>query len=194
MILTLPDPALVLLVGPSGAGKSTFAQAHFRPTEIVSTDALRAMLADDPADQSASSVAFQLLAIVTNGRLRRGLTTVIDATNLRAATRHGLQLSAARYGVPCVAIAFDLPAPVYEARNRQREGRVVSDDVVEDQVARMREALGELEAEGYAALHVLREPESLGQMSIERVPAPRLPISPRAESRRRGAKPGRRWR
>ena len=46
MNIAIPDPSLVLLVGPSGAGKSTFAKANFRSTEIVSSDAMRAMLTD----------------------------------------------------------------------------------------------------------------------------------------------------
>jgi ABC-type uncharacterized transport system ATPase subunit len=36
MHLTIPECALVVLIGPSGAGKSTFAQCHFRPTEVLS--------------------------------------------------------------------------------------------------------------------------------------------------------------
>ena len=87
MKLTIPDPALVLLVGPSGAGKSTFARAHFGPTEIVASDAMRQMLSNDPADQGASAEAFALLSILINGRLRRRLMTVVDATSLRAANR-----------------------------------------------------------------------------------------------------------
>ncbi len=61
MIIALPPDALVLLVGPSGAGKSTFAARHFASTEILSSDAMRAMVADDPMDQAATEAAFELL-------------------------------------------------------------------------------------------------------------------------------------
>ena len=44
MTLTLPDLSLVVLVGVSDWGKSTFARKHFRPTEILSSDACRAMV------------------------------------------------------------------------------------------------------------------------------------------------------
>ena len=47
MPLTIPDFALVLLVGASGSGKSTFAARHFRPTEVLSSDRCRGMVADD---------------------------------------------------------------------------------------------------------------------------------------------------
>lgn len=171
MKLVIPDPSLVLLVGPSGAGKSTFAGANFRPTEVVSSDALRAMVADDPADQDASAEAFRVLAIIVEGRLRRRLMTVVDATNLRAADRTRYRRLAARNGIPTVAIAFDLPAKLYLARNSRRPDRVVEDDVVANQAERMAHAVAELPAEGYSRLYVLREPEPPGPITVERVRA-----------------------
>lgn len=167
-MLTIPDPALVLLVGPSGAGKSTFAEAHFGPTEIVSSDALRHMLANDPADQGASAEAFRILALLIEGRLRRRLMTVVDATNLRAADRARYRQIATRHGVPAVAIAFDLPASVYHGHNRGRDSRVVEDEVVDRQIELMRQALAALPREGYAALYVLREPDSRSPIHVQR--------------------------
>jgi len=41
--VTLPDPALVVLVGASGSGKSTWAAERYRAAEVVSSDALRAV-------------------------------------------------------------------------------------------------------------------------------------------------------
>ena len=155
--MTIPDPALVLLVGPSGAGKSTFAARHFSATEVVSTDAVREMVSDDAGDQDASAEAFQILALIVNGRLKRRLTTVVDATNLHAATRKQYTRLAARYGVPAIVIAFDLPLSAYHDRNARREGRIVGELVVEDQAARMPRTLVELEGEGYAKLIVLRD-------------------------------------
>lgn len=168
MQLTIPDPSLVLLIGPSGAGKSTFAVAHFRTTEIVSSDALRAMLADDPSNQDASAEAFGVLSILANGRLKRRLTTVIDATNLRAANRRRFRQLAARYGIPTVAIAFDLPAELFAAHNEQRPDRVVDSDVVADQTERMREAMTDLQNEDYAALYLIRDAETLEVATVTR--------------------------
>jgi protein phosphatase len=168
--LRVPDPALVLLIGPSGAGKSTFARAHFRPTEIVSSDALRAMLADDEADQGASAEAFRILRLLVAGRVGRRLMTVVDATNLRAVDRRDFVRLAARHDMAAVAIAFDLSAEVYQSRNRGRDDRIVDADVIARQAARMADALAALPAEGYDLIHVLGQAELAGTSSIERVP------------------------
>lgn len=169
MRLFIPDPALVLLIGPSGAGKSTFATAQFRPTEIISSDALRGMLTDDPADQSASAEAFRILAILANGRLRRRLLTVIDATNLRAVDRKRYRQLAARYGIPTIAIAFDLPAELFAVHNRQRPDRVVDAEVLADQTERMRDTMADLPAENYHGLHVVQDPETARTLSVDRL-------------------------
>ena len=44
--LKLPELSLILLIGSTGAGKSTFARRLFKPTEIVSSDACRGLVAD----------------------------------------------------------------------------------------------------------------------------------------------------
>ena len=168
MRLHIPDPALVLLVGPSGAGKSTFATARFTPTEIISSDALRGMLADDPADQAASAEAFRIVGILANGRLKRRLLTVIDATNLRAANRRRFRQLAARYGIATVAIAFDLPAGLFALHNQRRPDRVVDTEVLADQTERMREAMTDIRAEDYAGLFVINDTTTLDEAVIER--------------------------
>ena len=157
MTPNFPTPSLVLLVGPSGAGKSTFARAHFRPNEVVSSDELRERVADDANDQDASADAFRLLALILNGRLKRRLTAVVDATNLRARNRKRLSSLAARYGVPVVAILFDLPESTFLDNNARRPDRRVDEEVIADQVALMREAVRDVRSEGYVQVHYVRE-------------------------------------
>src|SRR5262249_50705591 len=74
----LPDPALVVLVGASGSGKSAWAQARYRPQEIVSSDQLRGVVGSGEHDLDASVDAFAVLDQVVAARLKRGLNTVVD--------------------------------------------------------------------------------------------------------------------
>lgn len=159
----------MLLVGPSGSGKSTFAQACFQPTEILSSDAMRAALTDDASDQEASTEAFRILSILANGRLRRRLMTVIDATNLGATNRKRYAHVATRYGIPTVVIAFDFAPELYAAHNLRRPDRVVDESVVADQAERMRLAVALLPGEGYSAVHVLNNAADVSGLIVERV-------------------------
>src|ERR687896_737764 len=90
MRIIVPEFALVLLVGASGSGKSTFARRHYQPTEVVSSDTCRGMVADDENDQSATPAAFALLHHIAGVRLRGGRLTVVDATNVKAEDRASL--------------------------------------------------------------------------------------------------------
>ena len=55
MKISIPNLSLVVLMGPSGSGKSTFARKHFLPTEILSSDACRAMVSDNENDQAVTA-------------------------------------------------------------------------------------------------------------------------------------------
>jgi protein phosphatase len=118
--LEIPELSLVVLVGAAGSGKSTFAARQFRPSEVLESDAFRAMVADDPADQLASPDAFEVLHLVAAKRLARRRLTVVDATNLQAHARRPLRELAGRYHCALVAIVFDLPEEVCQQWNRRR--------------------------------------------------------------------------
>src|SRR5215471_581421 len=66
--LAIPELSLVVLIGASGSGKSTFARAHFLPTEVISSDFCRGLVADDENDQSASGAAFEVLQFIAGKR------------------------------------------------------------------------------------------------------------------------------
>ena len=68
--LTIPELSLVVLIGVSGSGKSTFARAHFRSTEVISSDFCRGLVCDDENDQSATPEAFELLHYIVGKRLK----------------------------------------------------------------------------------------------------------------------------
>ena len=123
MIVRLPADALLVLVGPSGAGKSTFAAHHFAADQILSSDAMRAVVSGNPNDQSATEAAFALLHAALEDRLAHGHLTVVDATNVEAWARARLLAAAVRHRRPGVAIVFDLPLSTCLRRNESRTDR-----------------------------------------------------------------------
>ena len=170
-VLVVPDPSLILLVGAAGAGKSTLAARLFAPDEILSSDALRAVVRGDEADQSATRVAFRILHRTLDRRLRASGLSVIDATNALPAHRSAPIRLARRLGVPVVAIVLDLPADVVHAQNAAR-GRVVDPIVVDRHLEAVRSTVdgGWLEREGIEQIVVLRTPGDAASLSIERRP------------------------
>lgn len=153
----LPDDAVVLLVGPSGAGKSTWAARTLPPASVLSSDGLRELVAGDASDQSASGDAFRLLHAIVRARARRGLFTVVDATNLGAGARRTLLRLAAHAERPAVAVVFDVSLERCLRLNAARPKRRVPDAVVRTQHARLAQAVARIPTEGFAAVRSLRD-------------------------------------
>src|SRR6059058_1641801 len=118
--LGIPELSLVVLIGASGSGKSTFGRAHFKPTEVISSDYCRGLVSDDENDQSATGAAFDLLHHIVGVRLSRGLLTVVDATNVQPEARQALVGLAREHDVLPVAIVLDLPEQTCLERNATR--------------------------------------------------------------------------
>ena len=112
--ILVPDPSLVLLIGAAGAGKTTFAARHFAPDEVLSSDAYRALVSGDEANQKVSRVAFSILHRDLERRLLAGQLTVVDATNVEPRNRRDLIRRAHAAGLPVVALVLDLP-PAHRA-------------------------------------------------------------------------------
>jgi len=163
------DPALVLLVGAAGSGKSTWAAARYRDAEVVSSDALRAVVGSGTADLDASEDAFRLLDQIVAGRARRGLTVVVDTLGLDPERRASWAALAHPSGLPLVAVVFDTPPALCRARNAARD-RPVPAAVLGGQLRRMRDIGAELEAEGWD-VHVVSASEPPPS------PAPAAPVA-----------------
>jgi protein phosphatase len=158
----VPELSLVVLIGVTGAGKSTFGRAHFRPTEVISSDFCRGLVADDENDQSATREAFELLHYIVGKRLKAGRLTVVDATNVQPAARASLIAVAREHDVLPVAIVLDVPDKTCIARNARRPDRDFGPEVIRRQRDQLRRGLKGLRREGFAAVHTLR-----GEQEIE---------------------------
>lgn len=166
--IDLPAGALVLLVGISASGKSTFASRHFRPTEIVSSDALRGLVSDDPADQRATDDAFDLLQRLLDMRLRRGRLTVVDATNVQDWARAPLIAVARRHRRTVVAVVLDVPVEIAIDRNRARDGRRPPPATLRRQGQWLTGSLPTLSDEGVAIVHHLRSIDAIDGVTVNR--------------------------
>ncbi len=168
--LKIPELSLVVLVGVTGSGKSTFARAHFKPTEVISSDFCRGMVADDENDQSATPAAFELLHYIAGRRLAGGRLTVIDATNVQPEARRELVKLAREHDVLPVAIVLDLPEKLCAERNASRQDRDFGPHVLRRQRGQLRRSLAGLAREGFRTVHVLRTPEEVAAATITRSP------------------------
>ena len=170
MTFTIPELSLVVLIGPSGCGKSTFARKHFKPTEVMSSDAFRALVSDDENDQSSTDDAFAALHFVAARRLARAKLTVVDATNVQPEARKPLVALAREYHVLPVAIVLDLPERVCHDRNRSRPDRDFGPHVIRNQKSQLHRSLRGLGREGFRHVHVLKSQEEVDAAVIERQP------------------------
>jgi protein phosphatase len=168
--ISIPNLSLVVLIGPSGAGKSTFARKHFLPTEVLSSDACRAMVSDDENNQAVTNEAFKVLHFVAAQRLALGRLTVIDATNVQPEARKPLVELAREYHCLPVAIVMNLPERLCQERNRSRDERNFGPHVVRQQVSLLRRSLRGLGREGFRHVFVLESPEEVEATTVERVP------------------------
>jgi protein phosphatase len=169
MVIKIPSLSLVLLIGPSGSGKSTFAQKHFRPSEVLNSDACRAMVSDDENDQTVSGEAFSVLQFIAAKRLGLGRLTVVDATNVQLEARKPYAELAKKYYCQLVAIVLNLPGRVCQERNRLRSDRNFGPHVIRNQKSQLRRSLAGLKREGFAHVSVLDTVEEIEQATIERV-------------------------
>ena len=167
----LPDPAVVVLVGAAGSGKSTWAAAHFRRTEIVSSDDLRAVVGSGPHDLDATIDAFALLDQIVDARLRRKLCTVVDTLGLDVYRRRQYLDAARRVGLPAVAVVFDTEPAECRRRNAGRD-RPVPAPALRGQLSRMGTVGSELRDEGWDRIVTVQQAGPAPQPAIDAASAP----------------------
>ena len=168
MNIRIPQFSLIVMVGPTCSGKSTFAARHFLPTEIVSSDRCREMVADDPEDQSASPRAFDLLRTIVRKRLEGLRITVVDATNLQPRHRAELLEIAQENDCPAHAIVMNTRLQACLDRAQRREGRTTPPSEIRHQHRRLRQSIRGTRREGFRQTHVVDDATDPDLVTIDR--------------------------
>lgn len=172
--IDLPELSLVVLIGVSGSGKSSFARKHFKRTEVLSSDYCRGLVADDENDQTATGDAFDVLHYIAGKRLKNGLLTVVDATNLRPEDRRQYVRLAREHHCLPVAIVLNLPEKLCHERNKERPDRDFGPHVIRNQRMALRRGLGRggkaLRREGFRHVWVLDNVEDIDAVTVGRTP------------------------
>jgi protein phosphatase len=168
--LKIPEMALVVLIGPSGAGKSTFVRKHFGPYEAISSDFCRGLVCNDENSLEVHAETFDLVATIAGVRLKRGLLTVIDATNVSPRSRERFVALAREYHVLPVAIVFDLPKSVCIESNATRDRPGLGPHVVIAQKRELDRSIRRLGKEGFRHVHILKSRAEIDAAEIAREP------------------------
>jgi predicted kinase len=183
---------MVVLCGPAACGKSTFAERHFRPTQIISSDWARARVCDDERDQRFNAQAFALVQSLLEQRLTLNRLCVVDSTALTAAARKELLDLAKKLQVPIVAMLFNVPLETCVERDQKRE-RSVGRPVIERHYEIFEQAKAAVRQEGFDQVLELQDGD-LDALQIEVifrpvVRAPQRPPQPEVRSVRRPDRP-----
>ena len=142
---------VVLAIGLPGSGKSSWFKRH--SISPLSSDMLRSLLFDDPAEQGFQDLVFSNLRSMLKARLlARRPMSYVDATNLTPHDRHSWIKLAKDFGYEVQAVFFDVPLEVCLERNHRRQ-RVVSDDVMREMSAKLKPPAFE---EGFSKITVVR--------------------------------------
>jgi len=168
MKINIPEFCLVALIGSSGSGKSTFARRHFKPTEVISSDACRGLVEDDENSPDATADAFALLHFIAETRLKRRKIAVVDATNVRQEDRAHLVRIAKKYHALAVAVVLNPGEDICHRRNKARPDRQFGPQVVRNQTMSLRRNIRRIDKEGFRYVHELRSVEAIDAVEIAR--------------------------
>ena len=117
------EPALIVVSGLPATGKSYFSSrlAERLPVVILESDALRKTLFSSPSYSSKeSSQLFRAIHLLVERLLKRGISLILDATNLSERYREYLYSIADRLDVKLVLVRVEAPPEVVRERLESR--------------------------------------------------------------------------
>ncbi len=127
-------PSLIVVSGLPGTGKSHLCHklAERLPLIILESDALRKVLFTPPEYNSQeSSRLFRALHRLVKGLLKRGMSLILDATNLSEQHREHLYSIADHLDVKLVLVRVEAPEQIvrerFKVRQREMNSRSYSD-------------------------------------------------------------------
>ena len=155
MLIKIPKLSLVVLIGPSGSGKTTFVRRHFLPSEVLSSDACRAMVQTMKTTRTSRRMPSRSSITSPRNGSSSGKLTVIDATNVQPESRKPLVELARRSPLPARGDRLQSIRKVCHERNLARSDRNFGPHVVRHQQSQLRRSLRGLRQGGLPLrLHV----------------------------------------
>ena len=118
------EPAFIAVSGLPGTGKSYFCHklAERLPFIILESDALRKELFPQPCySPEESTRLFRALHLLIERLLKRGISLILDATNLSERFRERLYSIADRLGVRLILVRVEAPPEVVYQRLKVRQ-------------------------------------------------------------------------
>jgi predicted kinase len=125
------SPAFVIVSGLPGTGKSFFCRrlAEKLPFLVIESDAMRKLLFPTPSYHAAESTRlFMAIHSLVEELLSKGISVILDATNLVEYHRERLYHIAYKSGVKLVLVLVEAPSEVVYQRLQRRKNEYNQDD------------------------------------------------------------------
>jgi len=125
------SPAFVIVSGLPGTGKSFFCRrlAEKMPFLIIESDAMRKLLFPTPSYHAAESTRlFMAIHSLIEEFLKKGISVILDATNLVEYHRERLYHIAHKIGAKLVLVRVEAPSDLVYQRLQRRKNECNLDD------------------------------------------------------------------
>ena len=120
------EPTFIAVSGLPGTGKSYFCAklAERLPSLVLESDALRKVLFPSPSySQPESAHLFQAVHLLIERLLKKGVSIILDATNLSERYREHLYSIADRLDVKLILVRVEAPPELVRERLEARQGK-----------------------------------------------------------------------